>query len=248
MMMTIGQFSERTGLRPKTLRYYEEVKLLLPEVRSENGYRHYSDAQIEKAQLISSLRQAGVSVADIRQFLSSDQAQKEDLLARWRDEAATKLLSIQVAHQFLNGLDAQTKHVHLVYWDHPRSIVWFPLEVGTGVQAWNRSAQDYQRRLSAIGLEVERSSYVRFPDDAQSTRCEIGFVIVSQNIPPDQQVEKYAPTLFATLHCQAKMPLPCKPIFATVQQFGFRPVGEPLRKYSDFSDGRYLLMVPVAQY
>lgn len=66
MTMTIRAFSERTGLRPKTLRYYEEVGLLIPCVRTENGYRQYAEEQVERALLIHSLRQAGVGIADIR--------------------------------------------------------------------------------------------------------------------------------------------------------------------------------------
>jgi DNA-binding transcriptional MerR regulator len=57
-MMTIGLFSEKTGLRPKTLRYYEEVNLLVPTVRTANGYRQYEVDQVETALLIHSLRQA----------------------------------------------------------------------------------------------------------------------------------------------------------------------------------------------
>jgi DNA-binding transcriptional MerR regulator len=245
-MMTIGQFSERTGLGPKTLRYYEEVELLSPGLRSENGYRQYADAQVAKAHLISSLRQAGVSVAEIRAFLDSDQTSKEALLVRWREEAATKLLSIQVANQFLNGLDSHTKHVHLLHWDQPRNLCWFAIAGLKGPAEWQSAAERHQRQLVKAGLAVERSTYLRFNDGHEG---EIGFVITEKSPPADQKVEAYGPTLFATLECHDQMAHPCKPIFATVRRFGFRPVGSPLRKYLDataFLEGRYLLMLPVA--
>ena len=250
-MMTIGQFSERTGLRPKTLRYYEDVALLIPAIRLENGYRQYADAQVEQAQLISSLRQAGVGVAAIRAFLDADQPAKEALLARWREEAAAKLLSIQVANQFLNGWDPATKHVHLTYWDQPRAIVWCSAQAGQSATEWAIAAQERQRQLAKSGLEAERSIYLRFHDDEQGSRGEIGFVMQGSGAPSGEKVERYAPTLFATLECHAKMPHPCKPIFSAVRRFGFRPVGAPLRRYPDCSalvEERYLLMVPVLHY
>lgn len=250
-MMTIGQFSERTGLSPKTLRYYEEVELLTPAVRLENGYRHYAEVQVERARLISSLRQAGVSVAAIRDFLESDQACKDAFLTRWREEAAAKLLSIQVANQFLNGLDSQTKHVHLTYWDQSRYIVWFSSDTGKRSEEWQNAAQAYRCQLLKIHLEVERSTYLRFDEGDASTHAQIGFVIQGRAGAAGQTAERYAPTLFATLECRANMPFPCRPIFSALRRFGFRSVGTPLRRYPDsaaFVEGRYLLMVPVVRY
>jgi DNA-binding transcriptional MerR regulator len=103
LMMTIGIFSERTGLRPKTLRYYEEVGLLVPNVRAAYGYRQYEDNQVEPALLIHSLRQAGVGIADIRRFMAGDGSEQARLLQRWREETEARMLSLQIAKQFLQG-------------------------------------------------------------------------------------------------------------------------------------------------
>ncbi|WP_239616475.1 MerR family transcriptional regulator [Cohnella mopanensis] len=76
--MTISQFSERTGLRPKILRYYEETGLIVPELRSANGYRQYSDSQIETAQLVNSLRQADVAMSSISRTVTENGFQGRD--------------------------------------------------------------------------------------------------------------------------------------------------------------------------
>ncbi|MED0716388.1 MerR family transcriptional regulator [Aeribacillus composti] len=54
-------FSKRTGILKSALRYYESENLLHP-IRSENGYRLYSEEQIATVKLISSLRLADVPI------------------------------------------------------------------------------------------------------------------------------------------------------------------------------------------
>lgn len=42
-MYKIGEFSKITALSVKTLRYYDEEKILIPSFRNnENGYRYYN--------------------------------------------------------------------------------------------------------------------------------------------------------------------------------------------------------------
>ena len=42
-MLTIGEFSNICRVSTKTLRYYAEIGLILPdEINPENGYRYYS--------------------------------------------------------------------------------------------------------------------------------------------------------------------------------------------------------------
>jgi DNA-binding transcriptional MerR regulator len=68
--MAIGEFSDRSGLSQKRLRSYAAVGLLLPAaVDSATGYRYYAPAQLRDAELIDTLRQAGMPLADIDRVL-----------------------------------------------------------------------------------------------------------------------------------------------------------------------------------
>jgi len=51
-MLTIKQISQLAHVTPRTLRYYDQIGLLLPEEIGENGYRYYSDASLLKLQQI----------------------------------------------------------------------------------------------------------------------------------------------------------------------------------------------------
>lgn len=70
-LMPIGEFSERSGLSQKRLRSYAAEGLLVPAaVDPSSGYRYYSPGQLHDAQIVDALRQAGLSLADIRVGLS----------------------------------------------------------------------------------------------------------------------------------------------------------------------------------
>jgi len=58
--MRIGELSKRTGVSPRSLRYYEEQGLLT-SARSDAGQRHYSDSEVERVSLIRQLFAAGMS-------------------------------------------------------------------------------------------------------------------------------------------------------------------------------------------
>ncbi|WP_405164512.1 MerR family transcriptional regulator [Nocardia sp. NBC_01499] len=58
--MRIGELSKRTGVSPRSLRYYEEQGLLTSS-RSDAGQRHYSDTAVERVSLIQQLFDAGLS-------------------------------------------------------------------------------------------------------------------------------------------------------------------------------------------
>ena len=60
-------------LTKRTLRYYEEVGLLLPTERTEGNYRRYNEEDIQKLERIKNLRDLlGFSLTDIRELLEAD--------------------------------------------------------------------------------------------------------------------------------------------------------------------------------
>jgi Cu(I)-responsive transcriptional regulator len=67
--MNIGDAAERSGLPPKTIRYYEEIGLLKPG-RAENGYRDYSSSDVHRLKFLQRSRSLGFSVEECRQLLS----------------------------------------------------------------------------------------------------------------------------------------------------------------------------------
>lgn len=89
-MMYIHEAAKLSGTTKKAIEYYCQKGLLNP-VLSENGYRVFSDHDIDQLKKISLLRSLGVSVEDIRILLEKDDStafqkiiedQKKDLQKR----------------------------------------------------------------------------------------------------------------------------------------------------------------------
>lgn len=58
----------RTGLSLDTLRYYEREGLIGPVSRTVGGHRAYTDDDLFWIGLVSCLRDAGLGIADLREF------------------------------------------------------------------------------------------------------------------------------------------------------------------------------------
>jgi Cu(I)-responsive transcriptional regulator len=72
--MNIGEASKASGVSSKMIRYYEQIKLIVPAHRTQSSYRTYSDNDIHTLKFIRRARDLGFSVD-----------QMKTLLALWRD-------------------------------------------------------------------------------------------------------------------------------------------------------------------
>ena len=108
--MNIGQAAERSGLSPKTIRYYEDIGLLKP-ARRANGFRDYADRDVHELRFIGRSRNLGFTVEECRH-----------LLELYRDKGRASLevrdlasAHIQAIHAKIEELKAMERTlVHLV--------------------------------------------------------------------------------------------------------------------------------------
>lgn len=66
MKLSIGQVSKIFEISKDTLRYYDKIGILKPDITENNGYRYYSLHHIEKLGLILGTKYLGISLADIK--------------------------------------------------------------------------------------------------------------------------------------------------------------------------------------
>lgn len=118
-MLSIGEFSKICKVSAKTLRYYAEIGLLLPEeINPENGYRYYAVGQLEKMLFINRLKSYHFSLDEIKAILASDELQEETLyleLTRKRKELEQHL------HEYERNLD-QLNH-DIANLQHGKSVM-----------------------------------------------------------------------------------------------------------------------------
>lgn len=70
-MLTIGKLAKLVGLRTSALRYYEAEGLLVPNGRSDSGYRLYKPEAAQRLHLIQRAQRLGFSLVDIRTLLDA---------------------------------------------------------------------------------------------------------------------------------------------------------------------------------
>ena len=68
--MTIKEVEEQTGLTRSNIRFYEKERLIEPTRNDKNGYRDYSESDVENIKKIAYLRTLEISIEDIRNIMS----------------------------------------------------------------------------------------------------------------------------------------------------------------------------------
>ena len=67
-MYSIGQLSKHTGVKVPTIRYYEQMGLLVSAGRSAGNQRRYTQDGLERLSFIRHARDLGLSLEDIREL------------------------------------------------------------------------------------------------------------------------------------------------------------------------------------
>lgn len=107
--MNIGDAARATGLPAKTIRYYEDIKLVIAD-RSENGYRNYSDQHIHKLSFVQRARSLGFSIEECRTLLSLYE-DKQRASAEVKGIAQKHLAEIEAKITELQNLQQTLSHL-----------------------------------------------------------------------------------------------------------------------------------------
>ncbi len=83
--MLRNEVQDKTNLSRKAIEYYEEKGLIHP-IKLENGYRDYSDEDVEVLKKISLLRNLGLSISEIALYLDSKEEALASILRRKEHE------------------------------------------------------------------------------------------------------------------------------------------------------------------
>lgn len=86
--MLRNEVQEKTNLSRKAIEYYEEKGLVHPK-KLENGYRDYSNGDVEVLKKISLLRNLGLSISEIALYLNSKEEVLTSILRRKEHELDT---------------------------------------------------------------------------------------------------------------------------------------------------------------
>jgi Cu(I)-responsive transcriptional regulator len=95
-LLQIGEASMKSGVSAKMIRYYEQIDLIKPPVRSDSGYRFYTQSDVHQLQFVHRARDLGFSIEDIR-----------ELLRLWHDRKRPSRDVKRLALQHITEMEAQ---------------------------------------------------------------------------------------------------------------------------------------------
>jgi len=64
--LTVGALAEKVGVSPRTIKHWEDMGIIEPNMRSEGGFRYYSDAYVYLCNLVRDLQLFNYSLVDIK--------------------------------------------------------------------------------------------------------------------------------------------------------------------------------------
>ena len=128
--MTIKQVCQRYGLTQDTLRYYEKIGVIPPVHRSASGIRDYDEHDLGWVENAVCLRNAGVPVESIAEYVKLYQAGDETFAAR-RD-----LLS-----HVLADLTEQRSQLDAAIQKLTYKVSRYEAAVWTGVLSWTKETE-----------------------------------------------------------------------------------------------------------
>lgn len=91
--MNIGQAAAASGISAKMVRHYESLGLLPAVTRSDNGYRRYSEIEVNTLRFIKRARGLGFSMAEIG-----------ELVGLWQDRGRASEQVKRIAQQHVDAL------------------------------------------------------------------------------------------------------------------------------------------------
>lgn len=69
---SVSEVAKLAKISSRTVRFYDEKNLVSPASIGENGYRVYTDKELEQLKLISYLKELGFSLKDIKRLLNDE--------------------------------------------------------------------------------------------------------------------------------------------------------------------------------
>lgn len=128
-MYHIKEAAQLSGVSVKTLHHYDKIGLLVP-LKSENGYRSYSQEDLERLQVILYYKYLGFSLEKIAELLKEEKSdllphltRQLDYLTRERERLDTLISTLQKTIQDQKGeinMTLQEKFTGFSYQDNQK--------------------------------------------------------------------------------------------------------------------------------
>jgi MerR family transcriptional regulator, repressor of the yfmOP operon len=109
-VLRIGELAGRTGLTPRTIRYYEEIGLLTCGERRKGSHRAYDEADVERVLELTRLRDLlNLSLDELKQLVEAEEARA--ILRRRFHETESDVERLRIVEEALPHVETQLQLV-----------------------------------------------------------------------------------------------------------------------------------------
>ena len=192
-MRTVKDVSKLTGVRVRTLHYYDAIGLLTPTKVTDAGYRMYDDTALSRLQSILLFRELQFPLKEIKEFLDSPDFNQEETIAQ-----QIKLLELQYKHigELISfAREIQTKGVKTLNFEvfDTNEIEQYKAEVKS---KWGNSKayQEYEQRV----VSHSEHNDSKFVNEIMSLFTDLG--AMKQLPPTDKAVQEKIAALQAYIN------------------------------------------------
>ncbi|MEU7412732.1 MerR family transcriptional regulator [Streptomyces sp. NPDC042638] len=156
-LLTIGELARASGLSVRTIRYWSDEGVLSPAARSSGGYRLYDPDGVVRLELIRTLRELGLGLAQVREVLAGERTVAEvaethvaALDAQIRSLKVTRAVLSTVARRGSTAKETtlMNKLARLSAAERQRIMAEFVAETLHGLDAVDPGLQDRMRRTA----------------------------------------------------------------------------------------------------
>jgi MerR family copper efflux transcriptional regulator len=113
--MNISEAANRSGLTAKTIRYYEDIELIAPASRGDNGYRQYDSQAVEQLHFLARAREVGFDLQECRQLLdlqrdrSRHSRHARELVLEKNQQLQSRIVKLQAMQQVLQEMASRCR-------------------------------------------------------------------------------------------------------------------------------------------
>lgn len=100
--LTTGEFAKLCKVNKQTIFYYDQIGILSPVMKNEKGYRYYSVHQLELFFVIDLLKDLGMSLNDIQQYMQNKSPESFlSIMYRKKEEIVKKRQEIEMKEKMI---------------------------------------------------------------------------------------------------------------------------------------------------
>jgi DNA-binding transcriptional MerR regulator len=187
-LLTIGELARRVGVPVRTIRFWSDSGLVPPASRTDGDRRLYDAACVARLELVTTLRELGVSLADVRRVLGG-QVTAAEVAAIHLEALDTEIRALRLRRAVVAAVvkrSADGEEMGMINKLAPD----LPDDPSAGqVEAWvdlaelvaDRGFREQVRQVAGIGVQIQSGRWLvdveRAQDEAEAA-CQRG-------VPPE---------------------------------------------------------------